>query len=284
MACLSAGARQLNNQEQTNLADSELLAISNVLAQAGELGQTNDWPSTNEVAPSNPPPAPAVTVRPPVPTRVQNDDRESRRRNSERQRSERAPEPAFASEAPAVGARTGATSGARSEKRPGRLSYTNFTIIADRNIFDPNRRPRIRGSAIVRSGPIRTTESFALVGTMSYEKGTFAFFDGTSSSYRKALKLSDSIAGYKVMNITPDAVNLAAGTNQVELKVGMQLRREDQGPWFPSAQSTTYAAVTTSSTSSTPASVSSSSSNATAASSGAESDILKRLMQRREQE
>ena len=27
-----------------------------------------------------------------------------------------------------------------------------------------------------------------LVGTMTYEKGTFAFFDGSSSEYRKALK------------------------------------------------------------------------------------------------
>jgi flavin-binding protein dodecin len=119
---------------------------------------------------------------------------------------------------------------------------------------------------------------------MSYEKGTFAFFDGTSTAYRKALKLSDSIAGYKVMNITPDAVNLAAGTNQVELKVGMQLRREDQGPWSASSQSTSYSDASTSTTSSTPSSVASSSSNAPAASSGSESDILKRLMQRREQE
>ena len=55
---------------------------------------------------------------------------------------------------------------------------------------------------------------------MTYEKGTFAFFDGTSSDYKKALKLTDVIAGYKVTNIAPNGVKLASGTNALELSVG----------------------------------------------------------------
>ena len=72
---------------------------------------------------------------------------------------------------------------------------------------------------------------------MSYEKGTFAFFDGTSSDYKKALKLTDSIAGYKVTNIAPNSVKLASGTNELELSVGAQLRREEDGPWLLASQS-----------------------------------------------
>ena len=116
---------------------------------------------------------------------------------------------------------------------------------------------------------------------MSYEKGTFAFFDGTSSEYKKALKLTDSIAGYKVTNIAPNGVKLASGTNELDLSVGAQLRREEDGPWLLASQSASYSA--------TPASTGT---NAAATRPqlripplrGAESDILKRLMQRREKE
>jgi hypothetical protein len=120
-------------------------------------------------------------------------------------------------------------------------------------------------------------DSLTLVGTMSYEKGSFAFFDGTSSEYKKALKLTDSIAGYRLTNIAPNAVKLATGTNEVELSVGAQLRREENGPWLLASQSTSYA--------STPASTSASgAASATTSGSGADSDILKKLMQRREKE
>ena len=83
----------------------------------------------------------------------------------------------------------------------------------------------------------KSFDSLTLVGTMSYEKGTFAFFDGTSSEYKKALKLTDAIAGYKVTNIAPNGVKLASGTNELELSVGAQLRREEDGPWLLASQS-----------------------------------------------
>ena len=117
---------------------------------------------------------------------------------------------------------------------------------------------------------------------MSYEKGIFAFFDGSSSAFRKALKQEDSIAGYRLAGIEPNAVKLANGTNEVELKVGMQLRREDQGSWVASAQPQTYTA-----SSSTPGNATSGSTGSTQSDSGssaAESDVLKRLRERREKE
>ncbi len=67
---------------------------------------------------------------------------------------------------------------------------------------------------------------------MAYdEKGPLAFFEGTSSDYRKVLKPSAMIAGYKIVEVSPSSVKLAVGTNEFELPVGMQLRREDQGNW-----------------------------------------------------
>jgi hypothetical protein len=117
---------------------------------------------------------------------------------------------------------------------------------------------------------------------MSYEKGTFAFFDGTSSEYKKALKLADAIAGYKVTNIAPNGVKLASGTNELELSVGAQLRREEDGPWLLASQSTSYAATPAST--STNAAATTNTTGSDAAAGGAESDILKKLMQRREKE
>jgi hypothetical protein len=161
---------------------------------------------------------------------------------------------------------------------PITLDYSSFKVIVDRNIFDPNRTPR--GSVPLHNfSKPKSFDSLTLVGTMTYEKGTFAFFDGTSSEYKKALKLADAIAGYKVTNIAPNGVKLASGTNELDLSVGAQLRREENGPWQLAGQSTTYAATPTSTNA-----TATTSTGSNAASSSAESDIIKRLMQKREKE
>ena len=128
----------------------------------------------------------------------------------------------------------------------------------------------------------KNVDSLTLVGTMSYEKGTFAFFDGTSSDYKKALKLTDAIAGYRVTNIAPNSVKLASGTNELELSVGAQLRREEDGPWLLASQAGTYAATPASTSTNAAANPTTTGSDAT--SGGADDDRLKKLMQRREKE
>ncbi|HTL17720.1 MAG TPA: hypothetical protein VL793_10815 [Patescibacteria group bacterium] len=152
---------------------------------------------------------------------------------------------------------------------PSSLDYSAFRLIVDRNIFDPNRAPR---SGRPSAQP-RTTDSFTLVGTMSYEKGIFAFFDGTSSDYKKAVKPEETIAGYKVTAISADAVKLARGTNVVDLSVGTQMRRRDDGTWEKSAKVESYASAASNSTTTTQS-----------APTGAESDVLKKMMMRREKE
>ena len=107
------------------------------------------------------------------------------------------------------------------------MIFSAFKIIVDRNIFDPDRRP------MVASGPAPTiVDSFSLVGTMSYQKGIFAVFDGTSSEYRKVLQPGGGIAGYtvKVIGGTPQR-SRPPRTNELELSVGMQMRRNEDGRW-----------------------------------------------------
>jgi hypothetical protein len=168
---------------------------------------------------------------------------------------------------------------AQQTNAPARPDYSYFRIIADRNIFNPDRYPRRSRSSRrdSREGP--AVDAFSLVGTMSYQKGTFAFFDGTSSDYRKVLKLDDAIAGYKVAEITANAVTLKATDKQIEMKVGSQMRHEDHGGWQLVSQNESPVEAAENSAADT------SSGSATESSSGGEAnDVLKKLMQQREQE
>ena len=120
---------------------------------------------------------------------------------------------------------------AQQSNRAPAKDFSAFQIINDRNIFDPNRRPRVQQGQ--RSAPRvqQIVDSFSLVGTMSYSNLLLAFFDGTSSEYRKSLEVGGKIAGYSAMAITYNTVTLKSGTNEIVLKVGMQMRRSEDGSW-----------------------------------------------------
>jgi hypothetical protein len=116
---------------------------------------------------------------------------------------------------------------------PARLNFDSFRMISDRNIFNPNRYARSSGQTRSQSSrPASRVESFTLVGLMQYEKGVFAFFDGTSANYRKTLEADGAISEFKITGIDPKQVKLVSGTNTFTLHVGMQVRREDEGDWF----------------------------------------------------
>jgi hypothetical protein len=169
---------------------------------------------------------------------------------------------------------------AQETNSPGRPDFQDFRIISERNIFNPNRSPRRERSRSDREPDRRTrTESVALLGTMNYEKGWFAFFDGSRSDYRKALQPGDAIAGYTIGEIAPNHVKLeSTNSPPIQLRVGTQMRKQDEGEWeirdrFEAVSTPTAPATTAGDT------------NAAAASSTAdESDIVKKLMQKREQE
>jgi hypothetical protein len=145
-----------------------------------------------------------------------------------------------------------------------------FKLIADRNIFNSTRSARVSRAG---SEPSRRSnpETLTLVGTMSYEKGVYAFFDGSKSDYRRVLEIGKSIANHKLVAVSADAVTLQVSTNTFELRIGGQLRKgEDR--WEAVAGS----APTRETSSATP--------SATPAAPGDEDEVVRRLMQQREQE
>src|SRR5262249_34981701 len=136
-----------------------------------------------------------------------------------------------------------------------------------------------------RTAPV--ADSITLVGTMSYGKGPFAFFDSNNADHRKVTKVSDTIAGYKVEAIDQNDVKLAAGTNQLQMAVGMQLRREEGGSWLLTTNqfaSDSSNGSGNSSLASADAPLSGTNSPPDTADSGDADAVLKRLMQRRNQE
>jgi hypothetical protein len=154
-------------------------------------------------------------------------------------------------------------------------TYDSFSIIPRRNIFDPNRRG-IRPPRQYTEN--RTPDIFSLVGTMSYAKGKFAFFDGSKTDYKKVLEPGATIAGYTIKDITPKEVILAANGKDLTLKVGSQMQKEGND-W----KSSTQTDFSSSSDTNGGSSGSSSDQSMPSGTSPAANDVIKRLMEQRQQ-
>jgi hypothetical protein len=166
------------------------------------------------------------------------------------------------------------------------LDYQSFRIISERNIFNPNRSGRSDYRSYTRREPERRTRStaFGLIGTMSYEKGRFAFFDGTSSDYRKVLQPEDSIAGYKIVEIGPSHVTLQGNGKEVHLEVGGRMRKQQEGEWSVSGSSESYESFSSETAETPPEGEKTEGAPTASAPVGEVNDVIKRLMQKREQE
>ncbi|MCC7375429.1 MAG: hypothetical protein IT581_12310 [Verrucomicrobiales bacterium] len=181
---------------------------------------------------------------------------------------------------------------------PAKSDFERYRLIADRNIFNAGRSGRTGLAANKETKRPPRVDTVALVGIMSYEKGTFAFFEGSSSDFRKVLKPGGTIAGYTLREITPGAVQLQSGEKTLQLKVNSQLRREDDGEWEITARTDSGSESGSGSGSgsgfsssgsrrgsrSSDSGGSSSSSSSSGGSASDASEVLKRLMQQREKE
>jgi hypothetical protein len=177
---------------------------------------------------------------------------------------------------------------AQSNNVAGPADYASFSrFITERNIFDPNRYPR--NARDNRTRTVRTTRAqrsapaFTLVGTMSYEKGMFAFFDGNNADLRKVLPASGSIAGFTVTEVTLTGATLQSADKKetLPMKIGEMMRQEGEH-WQPVGAGELGASTSTTE-SAAPASADNASPDASAPAAPA-NDILKKLMQQREQE
>jgi len=128
-----------------------------------------------------------------------------------------------------------------------------------------------------------------LVGTMSYDKGLFAFFDSNNQDMKKIIGAGDEIGIYTVKDITKNLVTLAGkDKKEFTMKVGEQMRQES-GVWqvseaVDSGSSPAPAEATGANDSSTGATDAQPAEAATPSSNLEANDVLKRLMELRAKE
>jgi hypothetical protein len=181
----------------------------------------------------------------------------------------------------------GLSTGAQSNSVPGPADYDSFSrFVTERNIFDPNRYPHSSPNRPAYHPSVsRSAPAFTLVGTMNYQKGMFAFFDGNNSDLRKVLYQSDSnsIAGYTVAEITLTGVKLQSADKKktVAMKIG-EIMRQVGNEWQLAGQGELAASPAGGASSATEGSGSASA--IVPASAGAPNDILKKLMEKRAEE
>jgi hypothetical protein len=176
---------------------------------------------------------------------------------------------------------------------PGSTDYNQFSrFITDRNIFDPTRYPRGGSTQIKRPQNHRPTAGapyVTLVGTMSYEKGMFAFFDSNNQDMKKIIGAGEEIGIYTVKDISKNMVTLAGkDKKEFTMKVGEQMRQEsgvwmvteavDSGSPAPAEATASEGDSSTGGTDAQPAEAATPSSNLEA------NDVLKRLMELRAKE
>lgn len=190
-----------------------------------------------------------------------------------------APLAATAADSPVTNAPVVINSFTTTTNSPKSLSLESFKLIHERNIFNPNRTARSSrgGGGDTEKPKAPKVDHATLVGIMSYAKGDFAFFDGSDTNYRKTLQKDEKIAGHRIVEVAPKKVTLSMDGKNVTLSVGTQIKRVEEGPWEVAKGSDKAT-----STSSTGSSASDSSSDS--GSGSGEDEILKRLLQKREQE
>lgn len=187
-------------------------------------------------------------------------------------RSERASRRESRRDASAASNRSSSTNSSSTTNAVAKSELGAFGLISDRNIFNPNRGPRSSGrTASTNEAPVKpiVVETFSLVGTLLHGQGQFAFFDGSGSLFKKALRVEESIGGTKLKEIGQNQVKLDVGGKEMLLAIGMQMRRQDEGPWELKGR---------------PLVESNTGKSTDPASSSEEDEIIRKLMQKREKE
>jgi hypothetical protein len=107
--------------------------------------------------------------------------------------------------------------------------FDAFRTIVDRNIFNPNRTGARRDRGTEERPP--RTDTLTLVGTMESEHGVQSFFDGSDPAYRKALRVGETIAEFKVTRIGANDIDVERDGKTMTVQVGQQFRRPEGSDW-----------------------------------------------------
>lgn len=115
--------------------------------------------------------------------------------------------------------------------------YDVYVTVKTRNIFDPTRRAVRVDSAQDAKARDRTRPSyFALTGTMVAEGRSLAFFSGSRGEYNKVIPVGETVAGYKVIAITPLQAEVEREGKTLVMAVGHRLQLEGLTDEIPASE------------------------------------------------
>ena len=164
--------------------------------------------------------------------------------------------------------------------------FDAFRLMRTKNMFDPNRRPaRTETASAQRPAPARENKSssLTLTGTMVTEGKTLAFFTGTRADYSKVLSVGGTIADCKITAIKPTEVEMERGGKPGALAVGHHLQIEGAPSDVP-AEEPAAATPAPGAPPADPAAPAPAGPTTGPAPSNDKSDVLRRMMERREKE
>lgn len=156
-------------------------------------------------------------------------------------------------------------------------SFDTFRILIDRNIFSSQRVSRSTEVAELAKELAAKPPSdvLRLMGTYLTPERTLALFEGTADVPGGALKVGDSIVGYRLDQVRVDGVVMSNAQGKIDIPVGAGLTKNDAGAWVEVASPTISPPLDTASSAAEPAS---------ASPTGDANDLVAKLRARRRKE
>lgn len=165
-------------------------------------------------------------------------------------------------------------------------AFARYQIVIERNIFDPNRRPRTRAET-GNTEPVEQKETINLVGTWISNRELLAFLEGSRPEHTGASPRGAEFDGWQLTDINAGRVVIEKEGRKIEWPVGHRLERSPDGEWELGGTAT---AVSSRPSRSSPGGRSSasgggtSSAASTAPSPAQAEDLLQRMRERRQRE
>lgn len=185
-----------------------------------------------------------------------------------------------------AGASLAPSAAAQSAAEDKREGFARYEVVIERNIFDPNRRPRTRAET-ANAEPVEQRETVNLVGTWISNRETLAFLEGSRPEHSGASALGSVLDGWRLTEVSAGRVVLEKEENKIEWPVGHRLERSPGGEWELGGTATAVSSRPSRSSpggrSSASGGVTSSAASAAPSPAGAE-DLLQRMRERRQRE
>jgi hypothetical protein len=170
---------------------------------------------------------------------------------------------------------------ARAQTPAAAQGFEAYRAVRTRNIFDPERYPSsmevtARTHVATAAAPPKASDFIALTGIMVTDNKAFAFFSGSRADYDKVVAVNGEIAGAKVTKIATDKIEVERQGKKIDVGVGQTVPFDGSAPAAAPANPVLSAAPAPSS--------GGGDSPASGAPPGNLSEVMRRMMERRQQQ